>query len=169
MKDMSYPWPHNCSWHLIPNMCKLLHSSMNRSVSITSCPWWGYLEDIDGSWLETWRTRVIIDLIIILDIWFQTCVPNCCILAGLKICQEPPCHHQCLGGHWGFLNGDIEDMGHPWSHNCFGFCISNPCAKFQPSSMIKSVSRTTLSSSVTWRMLRVSDRRHGGHGSSLTS
>ena len=58
------------------------------------------------------------------------------------MCQEAPCHHQWLGGHWGFLTKDMEDMGHLWPHNCFWHWTSDVCTKFQLSSMIKSVSRT---------------------------
>ena len=63
----------------------------------------------------------------------------------------------------------MEDMGHPWPQNCSWHWIHNLCAKFQHSSMFRNVSRTTLSSSVTWRTLRVPDQRHGGHGLSLIS
>ena len=120
------------------------------------------LADIEGSWLET---LVIINLIIVLNIWFLTCVPNISFLAYLEECQELPCHHQWLEGHWRFLTGV---MGHPWPQNCYWHWIHNLCAKFQHSSMIRSVSRSTLSSSVTWRILRVADQRHAGHGSFLT-
>ena len=96
-------------------------------------------------------------------------MPNFSYLAQLEVCQEPPRHHQWLGGHWGFLIKDMEDMGHLWPHNCSWHWISNVCAIFQPSNTIRSVSRTTPSSSVTWRTLRVSDQRLGGHRSSLTS
>ena len=47
----------NYSWYMIPDLCaKFCHSSIIRSVSRTTCPWWGYFEDIDGSWQENWRT-----------------------------------------------------------------------------------------------------------------
>ena len=102
-------------------------------------------EDFEGSWLETWKTRVILDILNILHIWFLTWVPNFSFLAWYhyKCVKNPPVIISDLGGHWGFLTGHVENMGHPWSHNCFVFCISNPCAKFQHSSMIISVSRTS--------------------------
>ena len=84
------------------------------------------------------------------------------------MCQESPCHLQWLGGHWGFLTGDMEDMGQYWPHNCSWHLIPGMSANCLYSYMIISVSRTTLLSSVTWRTLRVPDQRHEGHGSFLT-
>ena len=49
------------------------------------------------------------------------------------------------------------------------YMILNISAKFQFSSLIRSLSRTPLSSSVTWRTLRVPDWRHEGRGSLLTT
>ena len=105
MEDMGHPWPHNYSWHWISSLCaKFQHSSMIRSVSRTS-PSSSVTKDIWGSWPETWRTWVVLDLIVILDIEFLMCVPNFSILAWLEVCQEPP----VLGGCWWFLTGDLED------------------------------------------------------------
>ena len=63
----------------------------------------------------------------------------------------------------------MEERSHPWHFKYCSYMISNCCAKFQISCMNKSVSRTSPSSSVTWRTLRVPDWRQGGHRSSLTS
>ena len=41
------------------------------------------LKDFEGSWLETWRTWVIFDILNNLHIWFSTWVPNFCFLAWL--------------------------------------------------------------------------------------
>ena len=120
------------------------------------------LEDIEGFWLETWRTWVIIDFIFFLDIGFLTCVQNFRILAWLEMCQEPPCHHQWLGGHWWFPTRDMENKDQPWPQNCSWYMIPDLSAKFQLSTMIKSVSRTP---SPWWgylEMLRVPDRKLGG-------
>ena len=46
------------------------------------------LEDMEGSWLETWMKWVILDIIMVLDIQFMTFVQNFSILAGLEGCQE---------------------------------------------------------------------------------
>ena len=100
-------------------------------------------EDIEGSWLEIWRTLIIVDHIIVLNILFPNCVPNFSFLAWLEMCQEPP-HHQWLGGHLGFLIKDMEDMGLPWPHSCSLHRIPGLCAKLQHSSMIRSVSREFL-------------------------
>ena len=66
-------------------------------------------------------------------------------LAWIEVCQELPHHHYWLGGHWGFLIRNIDDMGHPWPHNCSWHWIPNMYAKVHHSSMIRSVSRTSLS------------------------
>ena len=70
---------------MIPNM-----SAKYQLSSISD------LKYFEGSWLETWRTWVITDLITVLHIWFPTRVPNFWIIALLKVCQVPPCHHQSL-------------------------------------------------------------------------
>ena len=52
-----HSWHHETSWYIILDLCaKFQHSTMNRGVSRTPRPWIPYLEDVDGSWLETWRT-----------------------------------------------------------------------------------------------------------------
>ena len=149
---------------MIPNIsAKFKVSSMIRSLSRTPILI-SELKDIEGSWLETWRIWVILDLKIVLETGFLTCVKNFIILAWLEVCQELPCHHQWLGGHWGFLTGDMEDMGYPWPHNCSWNCYPDLCAKFQHSRMNRSVSRTCCPSWGYWKTLRVPDRRLGGQG-----
>ena len=101
------------------------------------------LEDIEGSWLDTWRTWVLLDLIIVLDTGYLTCLPNFSILAWLEVCQEPTLSSSVNEGHWGFLTRDMEDMGHHWPHNGSWHGIPGLGAKFQHSSMIGSVSRTS--------------------------
>ena len=87
-------------------------------------------------------TWILLDIQIFLYIQFLTCVPNFNIITGLKVCQEPPRHHQWLGGYWGFLTGDMKVIGDPCHHNCSLCWILDLCTKFQHSSMIRSVSRT---------------------------
>ena len=44
------------------------------------------------------------------DMWFLSFVPNFSSLELIEVCQEPPCRSRSiLGGHWGFLIGDLED------------------------------------------------------------
>ena len=90
---------------------------MIRSVSRTSHyhQWLGGLcgfltgdmEDMSHPWHSN-----------ILHILILKWMPNFSVLAWLDVCQcqEPSCHHQWLGGHWGFLTRDIEDKGHYWLH-----------------------------------------------------
>ena len=61
------------------------------------------------------------------------------------------CHHQWLGGLSGFMTGDMKDMRHPWHFKCSSYIIPDVSAKFQLSSMIRSVSKISSSSSVTCR------------------
>jgi len=52
----SHSWHNGSSWYVIFDLCaKFQHSSMNRSVSRTPPSSKSYLEDVEGSWLDTWR------------------------------------------------------------------------------------------------------------------
>ena len=53
--------------YVILDLCaKFQLSSMNRNVSRTPHPWSPYLEDVDGSWPETWRMGSFLTSLIIL-------------------------------------------------------------------------------------------------------
>ena len=69
--------------------------------------------------------------------------PNMCAKCWVSSMIEPPHHQQWVGGHCGFLTGDMEDMSHPWHLICSSYTIPNYCAKFQLFSIIRSASRTT--------------------------
>ena len=67
-----YPWRHGSSWYMVLDLCaKFQLSSMIRSVSRTPYPLSPYLEDVDGSWLETWRMGSFLTswVVIICDSW----------------------------------------------------------------------------------------------------
>ena len=52
---LGHPWYHISLWYFIIYLCaKFQLSSMHRSVSRTSPSSKSYLEDAEGSWLETW-------------------------------------------------------------------------------------------------------------------
>ena len=51
------------------------------------------------------------------------------ILAWLEECQEPPCHHQWLGGHRRFMSEEKEDIGDHWQNICSSYVIPDPSAK----------------------------------------
>ena len=74
------------------------------------------LEDIDGSWPETWRTWIILDLIIVLDTWFLTSVQNFCILAWLGVCQEPLVLDGSNSRTLRVPDWRLGGHGHPWHH-----------------------------------------------------
>ena len=67
-----HPWNHGSSWYVTLDLCsKFLLSSMIRSLSRTPPPPKSYLEDIDGSWLETWRMGSSLTswIVLICDSW----------------------------------------------------------------------------------------------------
>ena len=121
------------------------------------------LEDIEGSWLKTWRTWVILDVVFDLQTCFLTCLPNLNFLPWLSVSRT------ILSSMLTWRTMMVPDSRHGsfwcsiWSSNMF----PDLSAKFQFFTMIISVSRTILSSMVTWRTLRVPDSRHGGHESYL--
>ena len=60
------------SWYMILGLCaKFKFSSMNRSVPRTPQSLKSYLEDAEGSWLETWRMESSLTswIVIICDSW----------------------------------------------------------------------------------------------------
>ena len=51
-----HSWYHGLSWYVILDLCaKFQLFSMIRSVSRTPRPWSPSLEDVNSSWLGTWR------------------------------------------------------------------------------------------------------------------
>ena len=60
----------------------------------------------------------------------------------------------------------LGEWGHSWNHGSSWFVILDLCAKFQLSSMNRSVSRTPCLRSHTWRKLVVPDWILGGLGHS---
>ena len=61
-------WHHESSWYVILDLCaKFQLSSMNGSVSRTPLSWKSYLEEVEGSWLDTWRMRSLLTCWIILE------------------------------------------------------------------------------------------------------
>ena len=104
-----HPWHHGLSWYVVPNLCaKFQLSSMIRSVSRTPHPWNPYLEEVDGSWLGTWRmgSSLLSWIIMICDSWLVCQIST---LAWKKVCQELPLLKVILGWHWCFLTGYLED------------------------------------------------------------
>ena len=68
-----------------------------------------------------------------------------------------------LGGPWGFLAGDMEDRVIPDTMNHVYLPQGRYSAKFCDDIFIGSVSgRGGVKKGVTWRTLRVPDRRQGG-------
>ena len=84
----SHPWCHGSSWYVILDLCaKFKLSSMNRSVPRTPCPWSPYLEDIDGSLLDTWRMGSSLKSWII--ILCDSCLVWTIWALKIEVCQEP--------------------------------------------------------------------------------
>ena len=63
-----HPWRHGSSWYVILDLCtKFQLCSMIRSASRTPPSSKSYLEDAEGSWLETWRMGSSLTCWIILE------------------------------------------------------------------------------------------------------
>jgi hypothetical protein len=84
------------------------------------------------------------------DMWFLTCVPNFSSLAWLEVCQEPP----VLEVHtWRTLSVPdwiLREWDHSWHLEWSWYVILDLCAKFQLSSLIRSVSKTDWLE--TWKL-----------------
>ena len=109
------------------------------------------MENIGPHWLNICSSLVIHNL-----------SANLNFITLYKLCQEPACHFWCLQGYWGFLTRDMEDMGYAWHNTFSSYVIHKLSVKFQLNIIIVSVSRSPLSSSVTWMMLLIPERRHEG-------
>ena len=82
----------------------------------------------------------------------------------LEVCQEGGVKKGVLGGRWGFLTGELEDrvildvmddLGRPqgrYSENFVFISVLEVCQEWG------------VENGGTWRILRVPDRRLGGHG-----
>jgi len=95
---------------------------------------------------------------------WHTCVPNFSSLVWIEVCQEP----LVLKVHtWRTLRVPdwiLGELDHSWHHGLSWYAIFEVCAKFQLSSMIRSVSGTPCPWSHTWRKLKVPDWSREGWG-----
>ena len=129
---------------------------MFRSASRTPTSLKSYLEDAEGSWLETWRMGSSFTswIIMICDSWLGAKFHLSMIFRSVSRTPCPWSHT------WRTLM--IPDLilggwGHSWHHGSLWLVILYLCAKSQLCSMIISVSRTPNPRSHTWRMLMVLD------------
>ena len=82
----------------------------------------------------------------------------------IRIVPRTPCHQ---GHTWRMLKVSdriFRGWGHPWHHGSSLHYIINFCAKFQPPSVVISVSRTPHPWNHTWRTWMVPDWSLGGLG-----
>ena len=139
---------------------------MIKSVSRTLCPWSPYLEDIDGSWLDTWimGSSLMSWIVIICNSWlfFAKFQPSSMIRSVSRIpIHEVHTLETLMDPIW-ILGG----WGHSWHHGLSYYIMLNLYAKSQLSSMIISVSRACILEDHTWRMLKVLDWSLWGWGPS---
>ena len=80
-----------------------------RSVSRMGGPSWGYLEDIEGSWTETWRTWSSLMSWMILFYPQEDTLKVSCWYLYWKCVKNGGSRRGVLGGCWGFLTRDLED------------------------------------------------------------
>ena len=84
-----------------------------------------------GSFLTSWMTLV--------DPKEDTLKFSCWYLYW-KCVKKGGSRRGVLGGHWGFLTGDLEDS-HPWCHKWYCLTLRKIPWKFRVDIFIKSVSR----------------------------
>ena len=160
----SSQWPNNSWSHVPPNICaEFWVSSMIRSVSRTS-PSSSMTWITEGSWMETWRICVILDILNVLQIWFQTYFPNFSFLAWLEVCWISLYHHQWLGGHWEFLTRRMEGMRHSLPHYWSWHLIPCLCTKFSIIAWLEVCQELPIIDGDTWRTLWVPDKRLWAQG-----
>ena len=96
-------------------------------------------------------------------------MPFFSFLAWLKVYQEQSHTWRTLR----IPDWILGELDHSWNHGLSWYAIFEVCAKFQLSSMIRSVSGTPCPWSHPWRKLKVPDWSHEGwglpwhHGSTL--
>ena len=111
---------HHDMWFLtfVPNFSFLAWLEVCQETSVLEVILGGHWRFLTGD-LED---GVILEIMDHHDMWFSTSVQNFSSLACLEVCQEPP---------------------PPWHHKLSWYVILDLCAKFQLSSMLRSVSGTT--------------------------
>ena len=119
----------------------------------------GYLEDIEGSWAKTWMTGLF------LTSWIMFFYPkedtlkiSCWYLNGKCVKKE------VLGGHWGFLTGDMDDRIIIDIMNDAILPQGRYPENFMLISLLEVRQEGGVKKGVTWRTLRVPDRRLRGQG-----
>ena len=140
--EWGHPCHHESSWYVIIELCAKCHqSSMIRSVSRTPL-----------LWNHTWRTLMVPDcrlgglghpwhheslLYVILDLFAIFQLSS--IIRSVPRTPSPRSHT------WKTLmvpGWSLGGLGHPWHHGSSSYVNIALYAKFQLSSMIRSVSRS---------------------------
>ena len=83
----------------------------------------GYMEDVGGFLTRDMADRVMNDIFLP-----QGRHPkNFVLISQLEVCQEGGSRRGVLGGRWGFLTGDVEDMVIPDVMNVFFLSLKIVC------------------------------------------
>ena len=69
----------------------------------------GYLEDVDGSWLETWMTGSFLTSSMMFFYPKEGTLKISCWYLNGKCVRKGGSRRGVLGGRWGFLTGDMDD------------------------------------------------------------
>ena len=86
-------------------MCaKFQLSSMMSSSSRTLCPWSQYLEDVQGSWMESWRMGSSLTLLLSLYVILYMCA-KFQLSSMMSSLSRTPFLEVILQGRWRFLTG----------------------------------------------------------------
>merc|ERR1712219_31212 len=82
----------------------------------------------------------------------------------LEVCQEGGSRRGVLGGRWGFLTGDLEDMVIPDIMNDVYLPLRRYPENFMLISLLEVYQEGGVKKGGPWRTLMFPDRRHGGFG-----
>ena len=135
------------------------------SVSGRGCQEGGYLEDIEGSWPETWRTGLFLTSWMVFFYPKEDTLKISCWYLNQKCVRKGGSRRGVLGGRWGFLTGDMEDMVIPDVINDV-FYPKKHTLKILCWCLNWKWVKKGVQEGGTWRALRVPDRRLGGLGNS---
>ena len=88
------------------------------------------------------------------------------LISLLEVCQEWGVKKGVLGGFWGFLTRDLEDMVILNVMDDLVWCEGRYPESFMLISLLEVCTEWGVNKGGTWRTLRFPDRRYGGHGHS---
>ena len=111
-----------------------------RSVSGVGGHEWGYLEDAEGSWSETWRAGSFLTSWIMFFYPKEDTLKISCWYLNWKCVRKGGSRRGVLGGCWGVPDRRLGGQGHPWCHGWPCLTTRKILWKFYVDIFIRSVS-----------------------------